>query len=119
MKTIPIRRQVWGRLLFLALPLLFAGCGGPPHLQRPLIFPPDTVFPPPIAAAQKAVAEAKAAGAANVLDARYPLARAEAYLLNALEEFEEGDPTDIIDQFAKVGLDAANEALRIARQARR
>ncbi len=53
-----------------------------------------------------------------MLNARYHLARAEAYVLNAKEEFAEGDPTDEIERFAKIALAAAQEALRIARQPR-
>ena len=102
--------------LFLVVSL--AACGSPAHLQRPLTFPGGTVFPAPIQAAERAIAEAKAAGAANVLDARYPLAKAEAFLLNAKEEFEEGDPTDEIERFATISRQAAQEALRIARQPR-
>jgi len=112
------RKRTWFAMAGLVLAASLAACGGPPHLQRPLTFPADTAFPPPIAAADRAIAEAKAAGAANVLDARYPLAKAEAFLLNAKEEFAEGDPTDEIERFAKIALEAAQEALRIARQPR-
>ena len=100
--------------------LALAGCGGgPPHLQRPLTFPAPTVFPGSIPAAERTIAEAKAAGAATVVDARYPLAKAEAYLLNAKEEFSEGDPTDEVERYARTALQAAQEALRIARAQRR
>lgn len=106
-------------LIGLMLALFLAACGGAPHLQRPLVFPAGTRFPSSIAAAERAIAEAKAAGAANVQDARYPLAKAEAFLLNAKEEFDEGDPKDAsVDGFANVALEAAQEALRIARQQR-
>lgn len=119
MKTTP-RCPVWSRFAFLAFPILLAGCGtGTPHLQRPLVYHPYTTFPPSIVAAEEGVAKAKAGGAVNVLDARYPLARAEAFLLNAKEEYLDGDPTSIVDQFATVALNAANEALRIAQQAPR
>jgi hypothetical protein len=103
----------------LILVLFLGACAsGPPHLQRPLTFPGGTAFPASIVAAEKAIADAKAAGAANVQDARYPLARAEAFLLNAKEEFAEGDPSSEIDDLAKVSLQAAQEALRVARQPR-
>ena len=111
-------KRTWFTVAGLVLAASLAACGGPAHLQRPLTFREGTVMPPPIAAAERAIAEAKAAGAANVLDARYPLAKAEAFLLNAKEEFEEGDPTTEIERLAKIALDAAQEALRIARQPR-
>ncbi len=111
-------RNMWIAAAAIGLAGLLAACGGPPHLQRPLTFPSGTAFPASVAAADRAIAEAKAAGAANVLNARYHLARAEAYVLNAKEEFAEGDPTDEIERFAKIALAAAQEALRIARQPR-
>jgi hypothetical protein len=98
---------------------MLAACASPPHLQRPLTFRPDDQFTPTIRAADRAIAEAKAAGAATVLDARYPLARAEAYVLNAKEEYAEGDPGDDTERYAKTALQAAQEALRIARAQRR
>ncbi len=114
-----IRGRTWFTVSGLILVLFLGACGGgPPHLQRPLTFPADTVFPSSIGAAERAIAEAKAAGAANVQAARYPLAKAEAFLLNAKEEFHEGDPTAEIDRFAKIAQEAAQEALRIARQPR-
>lgn len=101
----------------LGLPLLLAGCGtGTPHLQRPLLIPSAQRMPPPIAAAEDAVAKAKAAGAQNVLEARYPLAKAEAFLLNAKEEWWDLDPTSIVEHFAGISLAAANEALAISRR---
>ena len=113
------RGRTWLALSGLILVVFLGACGGgPPHLQRPLMFPAGTAFPSAITAAERAIAEAKAAGAANVQDARYPLAKAEAFLLNAKEEFAEGDPTQEIDRFAKIAYDAAQEALRIARQGR-
>lgn len=112
------RGRTWIVLSGLMLVLFVGACASPAHLQRPLTFPSGTVFPASIAAAEKAIADAKAAGAANVQDARYPLARAEAFLLNAKEEFAEGDPSSEIDDLAKVSLQAAQEALRIARQPR-
>ncbi len=111
-------RKIWIAAAAIGLAGLLAACAQPPHLQRPLTFPAGTAFPASVAAADRAIAEAKAAGAANVLNARYHLARAEAYVLNAKEEFAEGDPTDEIDRFAKIALEAAQEALRIARQPR-
>ncbi len=103
----------------LILVLFLGACGGgPPHLQRPLTFPSGTAYPSSITAAERAIAEAKTAGAANVQDARYPLAKAEAFLLNAKEEFAEGDPTAEIDRFAGIAVQAAQEAQRIARQGR-
>lgn len=113
------RGRTWIVLSGLMLVLFLGACaGGPPHLQRPLTFPGGTTFPGSIAAAEKAIADAKAAGAANVQDARYPLAKAEAFLLNAKEEFAEGDPSSEIDNKAKVAQEAAQEALRIAKQPR-
>lgn len=113
------RGRTWIVLSGLMLVLFLGACGGgPPHLQRPLTFPGGAVFPASITAAEKAIADAKTAGAANVQDARYPLAKAEAFLLNAKEEFAEGDPTQEIDRFAKIAQEAAQEALRIARQPR-
>ena len=113
------RGRTWIVLSGLMLVLFLGACGGgPPHLQRPLTFQGGTTFPSSVAAAEKAIADAKAAGAANVQDARYPLAKAEAFLLNAKEEFAEGDPTQEIDRFAKIALEAAQEALRLARQPR-
>ncbi len=110
------RRRTWIAVAGLLLAVSLAACGGPPHLQRPLTFTSGQAFPSSIAAAERAIADAKAAGAANKVDARYPLAKAEAFLLNAKEEFAEGDPTDETDRFAKIALEAAQEALRIARQ---
>ena len=101
--------------LALAALLLLPSCGtGTPHLQRPLVIPAGTRMPASIVAAEEAIARAKAAGAANVVDARYPLAGAEAFLLNAKEEFMDGEPGDAVDRFAKVALEAANEARAIA-----
>ncbi len=111
--------RTWIALSALILvPVLGACAGGPPHLQRPLTFPAGTVFPGSITAVERAIAEAKTAGAGNVQDARYPLAKAEAFLLNAKEEFAEGDPTSEVDEQSTVALQAAQEALRIARQPR-
>jgi len=113
------RGRTWIAVLGLLLVVFLGACAsGPPHLQRPLTFQGGTAFPGSIAAAEKAIADAKAAGAGNVQDARYPLAKAEASLLNAKEEFAEGDPTSEIDSLAKIALEAAQEALRIARQQR-
>jgi hypothetical protein len=112
-------KRTWLIVVGLVLGASLAACASPPHLQRPLTFREGTVMPAPIAAAERAIAEAKAAGAANVQDARYPLAKAEAFLLNAKEEFAEGDPTDEIARFANIALQAAQEALRIARAQRR
>ncbi|HYB72384.1 MAG TPA: hypothetical protein VED18_03355 [Candidatus Sulfotelmatobacter sp.] len=112
------RGKAWIVVSGLMLVVFLGACASPPHLQRPLTFPSGTVFPASIAAAEKAIADAKAAGAANVQDARYPLAKAEAFLLNAKEEFAEGDPTSEIDDYAKIALKAAQEALQIARQPR-
>lgn len=113
-----IRASTWIALTGLTLVVFLGACASAPHLQRPLTFQGGTQFPASIAAAEKAIAEAKAAGAGNVQDARYPLAKAEAFLLNAKEEFAEGDPTDEIDTYSKVALAAAQEALRLARQQR-
>jgi hypothetical protein len=110
------RGHTWLALAALLAAVTLAACASPPHLQRPLTFPGETVFPASIAAADRAIAEAKAAGAASKQDARYPLAKAEAFLLNAKEEFAEGDPTAEVDRFANTALQAAQEALRIARQ---
>ena len=112
------RGRAWIAVAGLILGLALGACAGPPHLQRPLTFPADTTFPSAVAAAERAIAEAKAAGAANVQDARYPLAKAEAFLLNAKEEFAEGEPTAEIERFARIALEAAQEALRLARQRR-
>ena len=112
-------RKTWIAAAAIGLAGLLAACASPAHLQRPLTFREGTAFPQSVAAADRAIAEAKAAGAANVLNARYYLARAEAYVLNAKEEFAEGDPTDEIDRFATIALQAAQEALRIARAQRR
>ncbi len=112
------RGRTWIALSGLILVLFLGACASAPHLQRPLTFRGGTTFPDSVAAAEKAIADAKAAGAANVQDARYPLAKAEAFLLNAKEEFAEGDPTSEIDELSKVALEAAQEALRIARQPR-
>ncbi len=115
----------WPVLIFLALwlalaAILLSGCGsGTPHLQRPLLIPEGTRMPAGIVAAEGAIARAKAAGAANVADARYPLAKAEAFLLNAKEEFMDGDPTEIVDRFARTAWEAANEARAIAERQRR
>jgi hypothetical protein len=119
-----LRRHVraWPILLSFGLGLVsfaVSGCGtGTPHLQRPLVIPAGTVMLRSIALAEEAIARAKTAGAANVLDARYPLAKAEAYLLNAKEEFMDGDPTEIVDRFAGISLAAANEARTIAERGR-
>jgi len=122
---VKVRAIGWSALKLWVLPaalggILVAGCGtGTPHLQRPLLIPAGTIMPRSIAQAEDATAKAKAAGAANVLDARYPLAKAEAFLLNAKEEFMDGDPTEIVDRFARTALDAANEARTVAERARR
>ena len=107
--------------LLLAIAAFFlAGCGtGTPHLQRPLLILAGTTMPRSIAMAEEGIARAKAAGAANVLDARYHLARAEAFLLNAKEEFMDGDPTGIVDRFAGTAVAAASEARTIAERGRR
>ena len=118
MRTADLPSPIGLALAALVAALGLAACGAPPHLQRPLTFPAGTAFPAGIQAADRAIAEAKAAGAANVLDARYPLAKAEAFVLNAKEEFGEGDPTDEVDRFAKIALQAAQEALQIARRPR-
>ena len=118
MKVLSAPSRKWLVLAALGAMGAITACNYAPHLQRPLTFPADTVFPGPIAAAERAIAEAKAAGAANVQDARYPLAKAEAFLLNAKEEFAEGDPTAEIERYGRIALEAAQEALRIARQQR-
>ena len=66
------------------------------------MIPAGTAMPRSIVLAEEASATPKAA-----------------FLLNAKEEFMEGEPTDLVDQFATVSLDAANEALRIAQEVRR
>jgi hypothetical protein len=117
MTTNPRRTHWLSRAALSAAALVLAACGtGTPHLQRPLLIPAGTPMPPSISAAEAALAQARTTGAANVQDARYPLAKAEAFLLNAKEEYMDGDPTSIVDQFAKVAEDAAKEAVRLARR---
>lgn len=112
----PIRMVLVPAIAGLAL----VGCGtGTPHLQRPLLIPAGTPMPVSVRAAEHAIAQAKAAGAADIPDARYTLARAQAFLLNAQEEFMDGDPTDVVDRFAAVALVAATEARAIAERRRR
>ena len=76
-------------------------------------------MPASIRPAEQAIAQAKAAGAATVQEARYPPAKAGAFLLNTKEEFMDGDPTGIVDRFAGTAVAAASEARTIAERGRR
>lgn len=75
----------------------------------------EQTAPAAVRAAKAAIAEAHAAGAANVSTARYPMAKARAYILLAEDELSDRDLA-AAETAAEIARQAAEEAKTIAQR---
>jgi hypothetical protein len=108
-------RQLLALTLISGVALLW-GCSGI-HLRSESYdwVTGERTAPATVRAAKAAIAEAQAAGAANVSAARYPMAKAEKYILLAEDELSDRDFA-AAETAAEIARQAAEEAKVIAQR---